>query len=620
MASSLNGTSQVGLQLTTWRIPEAQLSRSLCEPLRWHLVSLPLQDSSSMSKPSPISGLPDELIVLIFTAGCQIDLTIFPWADYRTSRERVFLDAAHDNSYRRPKDFTRLAMRVCSRWRDLALSAPYLHVASLVLLCKPHWDMYRVDQWELTHQLAIFKHTLESSQGCSLDLILNLVSFTEAAHYRLFYCGLALLEPYASQLQIVIARCAKGEALDYLYRIISKARRLTWLEVIDLGTYDPSGSEPRFDAELHSNHAAEDQSMRFSSFVSAEHMEIPCDLLRSISEQAIRSTRSLTLQESSQDHSLYFEALARACNATRVSLNLTPGIWLQQELILPYPRQTLSHSSVHTLKLDAAACQVVAFLWTFKSMPSLESLELFLQGDIYAPPVSGREIQPVQFPSLRMLTILTLVPENFNILLFFLNLPLLESFKTGLSHDWQSNVLVLPGDWRFPASREIEISMPVIHDHRVLLGLFQAEVLESLVISLNPFSTARQARVPQSERFMDHTFVFARLKAFQCSYIIDGLRRLEDSMLITSILSAAPNLERLDLNLSLNNFFWRKIARGCETNLAKVTRLTIELFAFNRKDYNRLSPFVNVTDLCVCSDIYDESSLGWLQPQPYCSI
>ncbi len=197
-----------------------------------------------------IQDVPTELILKIFTVGCDLEFhtkqTGFSLAPYTTQR-------------RRPKPFVADAILVCRLWRAIlyGTNALWFTSASLTNCSSIDFDT----------QIAIYKDILESSRGCDIDLVLysGFIGDTRAPRTAvlagsLFVHAIRLAIPYLTQVRVVKALIRQkgllNDVINLLTRHVPAPRALSvflsYGQVRALsGSFTPKFSLTPYDPWLH---------------------------------------------------------------------------------------------------------------------------------------------------------------------------------------------------------------------------------------------------------------------------------------------------------------------------------------------------------------------------------
>ncbi len=223
-----------------------------------------------------MDDLPTEILVHIFSMGCQESWTHQTRTPYPAlSKEKSEPPGPFSLPYtphpRAPKAFARRIASVCATWRDIVEGTPRLHLARLELNAKLSYNLIEQD---ISVELTAFEHSLRTSRGCDLDVLLYWGSDASERESRLFLWGMKMLVNYRQQWRCVSASFSHPlspiSALSSAF--LSKAEDLVWF-CVHLPTQGyPPPTPPSIDLYLHDG-TQELDCNPFEGLKSVAHLE-----------------------------------------------------------------------------------------------------------------------------------------------------------------------------------------------------------------------------------------------------------------------------------------------------------------------------------------------------------
>jgi hypothetical protein len=573
----------------------------------------------------PIDRLPDELLLHIFTAGCQPEL------ENNTSfgiGNDAFSNTNFIRATRAAKPFIAPILCVCRRWAQLTSSTPHFYIATITLICTSDAGLVLRHAPDISTQLAIAKDILENSQGCDLDarLFVFLGGFTSTTAFRLWYWGISIMTPYLRQLRYVEVWCPPSEEMEFLFDLVANAENLSGLLIRTRGFLESESPDIATDtamkSELYWARRGVEELKNHVPTLSPAFIDAPLTFMKKLPSKWLRSCRNLVLQNFLEDCDVNLQAISWATSLKDARINLasssiTPKLQMSSDGHISKLGREVSLTTLISLDLQVVGAHLVgAFLRSINQLPVLREMKIYLKGA--REHLSEYAFRP-RFPSLIQLWIENITIPELQIVALFDDAPVLERCTLEFAGNFDSGddgIATIPPGLRFPRAREVLLlRMRPLQGLRTLLKAIQHPGLEKLVYdSFRSYSADTEPLDPPPP---EHSHVVVDDDAVEFRDVKNLGLHIRGDMTHKSLeafftMSALDSLDLTDTDLTKYSYGFDK----CRELLAKVKVLSITLPAWPPKATEHpLLPFKNVRSLTVVlrSPDWNVSTLSWLK-------
>lgn len=401
-----------------------------------------------------VHTLPDEILDLIFTMGCQHDiefgLNASALGDSYNDQENWLPDMStiiseHQHTgARRPNPFIQVARLVCKRWYEICAQSHNGHmwISSVDLTSDHDW----------TTQFAIGKERLLRSQNCNLDITIYFgYSSPEENHLpsrtRLCLHFWRLLLNYKNQWRFLRLQTGIPAVLGVILHDLSKlkhAPRLLWISINDEGNgfesgyYQPDVSNPSL--HLYVDPLPMDAAPAMSVgqlnglvHLSTQAIELPGLVL----PPGLRSLSLVTWQVGAARKILPWNELLNTLEHGQ-SLRRLDICLMDISDIPSYPPDSeefsLSLDCLRSIHIEGMLPQLLMFLRVIK-MPQLETINVTFFGES----TSDMRIEPLIINSFPKLTRIATKHTEVHEMMFLSMLTMPSLHSVDLRLYWQSN-------------------------------------------------------------------------------------------------------------------------------------------------------------------------------------